>query len=528
MNYYELIYLKRELKKKLTGGNIRQAVSPYKNYIEFFIQGETAAFRLCFSSAPGNIALFSDTFRGAKKSNTISFFKRTYGINIIDVSIPETDRWLYVHFENDCRLHFRLFSNRANVFLTKENEIIEVFKEYDEVGENPPKPQKLKLFEVQEDISRKSTKNKIVAINAMFPRQNIQELADEYHLEDKNEAQLIAFVRNTCEEMVANPVPRLLENGEVTLLSEKTLPIATHKHFQDINDLILYRYKNHSNNQRLKQRKSTLVKSLRRKIKRATSSLKNLYQADKGLERAEQYEQWGHLLMANAHLGTVNAKEIEVDDLYDAGQKVNIPLEPELDLAENAQRYYKKSSNAERSYEEALKRIPIMEKEKQKAERLLEEAEAITGLWNFVDWEEEHEKELSEYRKDKGNGDDEESLPFHTFEVKGYPVWVGKNAKSNDALVQKAHKEDVWMHARGVGGSHLVIRMGNDKGMPPKKVLLEAAAYAAYNSKARGSKLAPVIITKKKYVRKVKGAPPGAVVVDKEEVEMVTPKKPQT
>jgi predicted ribosome quality control (RQC) complex YloA/Tae2 family protein len=70
--------------------------------------------------------------------------------------------------------------------------------------------------------------------------------------------------------------------------------------------------------------------------------------------------------------------------------------------------------------------------------------------------------------------------------------------------------------------------MGNEKEMPPKQVLLEAASYAAFNSKAKGMKLAPVIITKKKYVRKPKGSPPGAVVVDKEEVEMVTPKKPNS
>lgn len=526
MNYYELIYLKRELKKKLTGGNIEQAVSPYKNYVEFFIKGNTDAIRLCFSSAPSNIALFFDTYRGAKKSNTIHFFKRIYGVNIIDVIIPETDRWVFVHFENGYQLHFRLFSNRANVFLSKQEEIVGVFKEYDEIGDKPPEPQKLDVFEVKEDISRKSTKNKIVAINAMYPRQNIQELADMYDLEDKNKDELIEFVQKTCEEMAAKPVPRLLVNGEVTLLSEKTLPIRTRKHFDGINDLILYRYKNHSNNQRLKQRKSTLLKSLKRKIKRTTSGLRNLYQADKGIERAEQYEQWGHLLMAHAHLGTVNANEIEVDDLYNEGQMVRISLEPELDIAENAQRYYKKSSNAERSYQEALKRIPIMEDEKQKAERFLEEAEAITNFWDFVSWEEKHEKALSTYRNDRGNTSDEESLPFHTFEVKGYPVWIGKNAKSNDVLVQKAHKEDIWMHARGVAGSHLVIRMGNEKGMPPKGVLLEAASYAAFNSKARGSNLAPVIITKKKYVRKVKGAPHGAVVVDKEEVEMVTPKKP--
>ncbi|MEX2478891.1 MAG: NFACT RNA binding domain-containing protein [Gracilimonas sp.] len=528
MNYYELIYLNQTLKNKLIGGVIRQAVSPYKNYIEFFMEGTEESFRLCFSSAPGNIALFMDSNRGAKKSNTIDFFERIYDVEITDVSIPETDRWFYLHFEDGSRLSFRLFSNRANVFLSKDGAITEVFKEYDEPGEEPPAPQELDLFETEGDISKKSTKNKLVALNAMIPRQNLKELIRIYDLDSADEEELTKFVQNICEEMENDAVFRLLENGETTLLSEKTLPLKTEKEFEGVNELILYRYKNYSRSQRLKQRKSSLLKSLKRKIKRTKSGLKNLHQADKGLERAEKYEQWGHILMANAHLGNVNDEEIEVDDLYNEGEKVKIPLKQGLDIAGNAQRYYKKSSSSERSYEEAMKRIPEMEEEKERAEKLLEEAESITNLWEFKDWEDENEDALKEFRDQSGSDKDDDQLPFHTLEIQGYPVWIGKNAKSNDVLVQKAHKEDVWMHARKVAGSHLVIRMGNDKGMPPKNVLLEAASYAAFNSKARGSNLAPVIITKKKYVRKPKGSPPGAVLVDKEDVEMVTPKKPKT
>jgi predicted ribosome quality control (RQC) complex YloA/Tae2 family protein len=528
MNYYEIIYLNKALKNKFIGGHIEQAVSPYKNYVEFFIQVKSDSYRLCFSTVPGNIALYMDNYRGAKKSNTINFFEDLYGKKIINVSIPETDRWLYLHFEDQSVLYFRLFSNRANVFHVEDRHIKSVFKEYDTIGEEPPPPQELNVYKVEEDISRKSTKNKIVAINAMFPRQNIPELIDHYGLDDYTVEQLQAWVEEVCKKLEETPYPRLLENGETTLFSEDLLPVNTEKEFEDVNHLILYRYKTYSQNQRLKQRKSTLIKGLKRKIKRTKSGLKNLHNADKGLERAEKYEQWGHLLMANAHLGNVNSEEIEVDDLYSESQKVKIPLERELDIAGNAQRYYKKSSGAERSYEEAMKRIPIMEKEKKQAEKLLAEAESITNLWEFRDWEDENEAVLSEYRNQSGSNKDEDHLPFHTLKVKDYTVWIGKNAKSNDELVQRAHKEDVWMHARGVSGSHLVIRMGNEKEMPPKQVLLEAASYAAFNSKAKGMKLAPVIITKKKYVRKPKGSPPGAVVVDKEEVEMVTPKKPNS
>ena len=83
------------------------------------------------------------------------------------------------------------------------------------------------------------------------------------------------------------------------------------------------------------------------------------------------------------------------------------------------------------------------------------------------------------------------------------------------------------MHARGVPGSHLVIRMKNNKNMPDAQLIEEAASFAAFHSKAKGSKLVPVIFTKRKYVRKPKGAAPGAVLVQKEEVVIVEPKNPQ-
>jgi predicted ribosome quality control (RQC) complex YloA/Tae2 family protein len=68
--------------------------------------------------------------------------------------------------------------------------------------------------------------------------------------------------------------------------------------------------------------------------------------------------------------------------------------------------------------------------------------------------------------------------------------------------------------------------MNNNKSMPDMRLIEEVAGFAAYQSKAKGSKLAPVIYTKKKYVRKPKGAAPGAVIVQKENVIIVEPVNP--
>lgn len=104
-----------------------------------------------------------------QKSNTINFFEPIYGVEIDNVTIPETDRWFFVHFKNGYRLHFKLFSNQANVFLVKDGIIKEVFKEYEEEGDEAPRPQKLELYTPNGDISNKSTKNQLLAFNAMLP-----------------------------------------------------------------------------------------------------------------------------------------------------------------------------------------------------------------------------------------------------------------------------------------------------------------------------------------------------------------------
>ena len=91
----------------------------------------------------------------------------------------------------------------------------------------------------------------------------------------------------------------------------------------------------------------------------------------------------------------------------------------------------------------------------------------------------------------------------------GFLVFVGRNARENAALLELARSEDLWFHAQGVPGSHVILRTGGKP--PPLEALLFAARLAAYHSRARGERSAPVDYTRRKYVRKVKKAPPGTV-----------------
>ena len=104
--------------------------------------------------------------------------------------------------------------------------------------------------------------------------------------------------------------------------------------------------------------------------------------------------------------------------------------------------------------------------------------------------------------------------PYRTYRTTGgFEVWVGRGAASNEELTFKdSSPDDVWMHARGAAGAHVVLRWQQDDA-PPAKDLEEAAALAAWHSKARGSSVVPVDWTRRRQVRRARGSPTGTVLV---------------
>ncbi len=523
MNYYELIYLLEEFKTKLCNCWLEQAVTPFKNQLELFITNGEESFRLIFNASPGNAALFLDSYRPAKKSNTQQFFESIYGNPISEIILEENERLISFLFEDGSRLWFKLFGSKANALLAREGIIIETFKDRDSIGDEEPSPKSPKLLQ-SESLEGVQIALRLQKLIPILPKVWINKLDDIHHFVDMSDNELLEFARDLDTSIREKAEFRILESGEVTLIPERLLPDDSAQRVGSVNDLILHRFKNYAHQQRLKSQKNGLFKSIKRKLKRTESALKNLYQADKGLEKADKYEKFGHILMANAHQPVSRKKVIELDDLYNAGNTILIPIQMDLSLAENAQRYYSKSSNSLKSYEEALDRIPELEKTKDLYSTLLEEIEVITQMRDLNEWKKLNKDYLSGL--EQASTTKETSNPFFEIEYKGYPIWIGKNARSNDVLVQKSHKEDIWLHARGVSGSHVIIRMNNSKNELDLILIEEIASFAAYQSKARGSNLVPVIYTKRKYIRKQKGAALGAVLVQKEKVVIVEPKNP--
>jgi predicted ribosome quality control (RQC) complex YloA/Tae2 family protein len=115
-------------------------------------------------------------------------------------------------------------------------------------------------------------------------------------------------------------------------------------------------------------------------------------------------------------------------------------------------------------------------------------------------------------------------LPYKSYRSSGgIDILVGRGARSNDELTYEIAKpDDVWLHARDVTGAHVVLRWSQE-GAPPTRDLHEAAALAAWYSRARGSVVVPVDWTRRRHVRRARGGPPGRALVERAQTVMARP-----
>ena len=96
---------------------------------------------------------------------------------------------------------------------------------------------------------------------------------------------------------------------------------------------------------------------------------------------------------------------------------------------------------------------------------------------------------------------------------------MGKNATQNDRLTGSARPDEMWLHAKDMPGSHVIIQAEGDI---PEQTLREAAQLAAWYSKGQRSSMVPIDYTRRKYVKKPGGAAPGKVIYTHQKTAYMT------
>ena len=238
----------------------------------------------------------------------------------------------------------------------------------------------------------------------------------------------------------------------------------------------------------------------------------------------ERLRQFGDIVTANIHRITKGQTLLQAEDFYDEDMKmVDIPLSPILSPQQNAAKFYKDYARMKTAEKELTRQMAMAREE-------LEYLRSVADELNRAQTEQELEEIKQELqaggyiKADSGKKRVKQGkLPPMRFEsTDGYPIYVGRNNRQNDELTFKlARKDDLWLHASKVHGSHVIISCGGTT--PPDDTVTQAAQLAAYYSETTAGQNIPVDATAVKQVKKVPSGKPGMVIYHTYRTVIVNP-----
>ena len=286
---------------------------------------------------------------------------------------------------------------------------------------------------------------------------------------------------------------------------------AQRREFSSISEMLHIYYAEKNTLTRIRQKSSDLRRivqtALERNVKKYDLQLKQM--AD--TEKRDTYKVYGELLNTYGYNVAPGSKSMEAVNYY-TGENMVVPLDPMLTPSENAKKYFEKYGKLKRTYE------ALSELTKQVSDEITH-LESIAASLDIALEEEDLvqiREELIEsgYLRRKGTAKKVKitSRPFHYLSSDGYDIYVGKNNYQNDELTfHFANGNDWWFHAKGMAGSHVILKADKD-GEIPDRAFEEAGKLAAYYSKAKDQQKAEIDYTLKKNVKKPGSGAPGFVV----------------
>ncbi len=300
------------------------------------------------------------------------------------------------------------------------------------------------------------------------------------------------------------------------------------KSFETLNDAMEYYYSAADGDKRKSQKAKRLASTINAAIAKNEKKLAALLEKSAACEDLETDKLFGELITANIYAVKKGAESLAAVNYYsETSETVNIPLDKNLTPQANAQRYYKRYAKKKRTVEVNAEQIEKTKTELDYLESILLSVELSSNESDLSPIVSEMESAgliAIKQQKNKQKSQKQETAA-NEFYVDGYKICVGKNNLQNDKITKAAKPFDLWLHTKDVHGSHVIIE-NKSEDFPPDNVLLTAAAYAAYFSKARGADKVAVDYTFAKNVSKPKGAPLGKVIYVNQYTVYVEPKKP--
>lgn len=328
------------------------------------------------------------------------------------------------------------------------------------------------------------------------------------------------FIKN-IDQGKFNPAVQYQKNKPVDFTPYQPLtgpPPTVVRTFSSMNEACDVYYRQKLDQVRLESMQVSLTRKINEHLHKAYRK-KFLQEGDLSqAQKNEKYKTWGELLTAYAHKFRKGDSVADLPDFY-TGEQVSLPLDVRYTPIQNAQRYFKiynKSRGAQKHLSRLMAENQLGIDYLESVLVAVQQAESPEGIGEII-----AELEKENYLRagsSRNKRKPERSNPRKFLSSDGLEISVGRNNVQNDRLtLRDSKRSDLWLHAQQIPGTHVIVSLPptiTSIDDIPDRTLEEAAALAAYFSKASSSPKVPVDYTFRNNVKKPGGAKPGMVIYD--------------
>ena len=286
------------------------------------------------------------------------------------------------------------------------------------------------------------------------------------------------------------------------------------RRYTSVSELLYSYYALRAESSRMRQKSSDLRRLVQNHLERSQRKriLQEKQLADS--QKKEKYRIYGDLLNSYAYQIPAGADHYVAENFYDENRPLRIPLDKNLSPAENAKKYFDRYAKLKRTELAVGAELEKTVQEEAHLASVLTALELATEESDLAEIREELAafQYVKRQRTQKGKRPQKiQSHPLHFRSSDGFDIYVGKNNYQNEELTFKvASGSDWWFHAKGMPGSHVIVKANGQE--LPDRCFEEAAALAAYYSKGRDQDKVEIDYLQRRNVKKVNGAPPGFVI----------------
>ena len=544
-------FLARELGGLLTGGRVDRVAQPDDDLLILHIRNGGSNHRLLICASPGytRLHLTEKAYENPAEAPMFCMLLRKHllGARLLKIEQLFGDRLLALRFlasdelgdMKEKTLWFEAMGKHSNLTLEEDGRILDAMRHVSHEKSRvrqmlpglpfvmPPRQDKLMPEEADEGAIYERLQaaagpldrflaRTISGLNALSAEEiTVRAAGDaETQLADVDKGEL---ARRLAELIVGLPTladPTLLTGPDglpdsVLPFPYRCRPGGAQQSQPSLSQALETLYFQRDKAQRLSQKAAGLRKAIKNAQERTEKKLAKLDEEILSEEQAEELRIAGELLTANLHSVQKGQEQIILQNYYTGGE-LTLPLDKTVSPASNAQRFFKRYRKAHTARklagdqrEKALEELNELEEAAYFALRA-ENAADLSEIRGALAEKGLLRREIGAKNKKK----EAPSRPKRFTSREGFLIQAGRSALQNELLLKNAQPDDIWLHARDIPGSHVLVSTGGKK--VPEETLLLAAKIAAFYSKAGGAMTA-VDYTPRKFVKKTPGGAPGLV-----------------